>query len=79
MSWATILKKRQGYRTAFHNFDIEKVAMMTEQAIESLVKSEESTVVRHRLKLLGVVKNAKAILELSAQGNEGCFKIYIHF
>lgn len=36
LAWITILRKREGYREAFHNFDVEKVAAMTEEDVERL-------------------------------------------
>lgn len=56
LSWDTILKKREEYRRVFHNFDIEKVAQMTDSELEDILQN--SSVVRNRLKVYSVRKNA---------------------
>jgi len=63
LSWATILAKREGYRRAFHNFDVEACAKMSKEDIDALVKGDGS-VIRHRGKLDSVVGNANAVLAL---------------
>ena len=81
LSWRTILHKRLAYRTAFHNFDIDKVATMTNDDIETLLakKSTDTTtlVVRHRGKLESVINNAKIIQQLKADGTITSFKDYL--
>ena len=62
LSWDTILKKREEYRRVFHNFDIEKVAQMTDSELEDILQN--SSVVRNRLKVYSVRKNALACLEI---------------
>ena len=71
LSWRTILHKREAYRCAFHNFDIDKVANMTTSDIDDLMltdtattKNDMPTVVRHRGKLESVINNAKIIKQL---------------
>ena len=75
------MHKRLAYRTAFHNFDIEKVATMTNDDIESLLAktSTDTTtlVVRHRGKLESVINNAKIIQQLKADGTITSFKDYL--
>lgn len=56
LSWLTILKRREGFREAFHQFEIDKVAAMTEKDVERLLSYE--TIIRHRRKIEGVIKNA---------------------
>ncbi|MBL6446223.1 DNA-3-methyladenine glycosylase I [Fulvivirga sp. 29W222] len=73
LSWATILKKRNGYRTAFSNFDPEKVAEYDEQKILELI--EYPGIVRNKLKIRGAVNNAKRFLEI--QKEFGSFDNYI--
>ena len=72
LSWATILAKREGYRTAFHEFDISKCAAMTAKDVDRLLSAESATIVRHRGKVESVVHNAKCaqklIAEMEAQG-----------
>lgn len=62
LSWDTILKKRDEYRQVFHDFDIEKVAHMTDDELEDILQN--STVVRNRLKVFSVRKNALAVREM---------------
>lgn len=62
LSWDTILKKRDEYRRVFHGFDIEKVAQMTDEELGDILQN--SSVVRNRLKVYSVRKNALAVLEI---------------
>jgi DNA-3-methyladenine glycosylase I len=62
LSWITILKRREGFRKAFHNFEIRKVAKMTEKDIERLM--EDEGIIRNRAKIQSTIANAKTILEL---------------
>jgi DNA-3-methyladenine glycosylase I len=66
LSWSTILHKRQGYRRAFASFDPAKVARFTPARVERLLK--DPSIVRNRLKVESVVRNAKAIRALGADG-----------
>jgi DNA-3-methyladenine glycosylase I len=66
LSWITILKKRDGYREAFDNFDKEKIASYTETDIERL--KNDSRIVRNRLKIASVIINAQSVLQLYEQG-----------
>ena len=62
LSWLTILKKRENYRKAFHNFDPEKVAAYSQQDIQRLLLDQG--IVRNRLKIESAIKNAKGVLEI---------------
>jgi DNA-3-methyladenine glycosylase I len=62
LSWITILKRREGFRKAFHNFNIRKVAKMSEKDIERLMQDE--SIIRNRAKINATVRNARLILEL---------------
>jgi DNA-3-methyladenine glycosylase I len=73
LSWATVLKKREGYRRAFANFDPLKVSKFTEARIEKLLKDEG--IIRNRLKINAAVNNAKRFLEV--QKEMGSFDNYI--
>ena len=73
LSWLTILKKREGYRKAFKNFDPQKVAKMTGEDVERLMKDE--SIVRNRLKIESTISNAKAFL--AAQKEFGSFAKYM--
>ncbi|KPH63918.1 DNA-3-methyladenine glycosylase [Pseudoalteromonas porphyrae] len=72
LSWYTILKKRSGYRRAFLDFDVEKVALMNEHDIERLMLDE--TIVRNRLKIAATINNAKRFIEI--QQEFGSFSHY---
>ena len=73
LSWATILKKREGYRKAFAGFDPKKVALFGDLQIESLV--QDPSIVRNRLKIASAVNNAKRFLEV--QEEFGSFDKYV--
>jgi DNA-3-methyladenine glycosylase I len=62
LSWSTILNKRDGYREAFANFDIEKVARFDRRKVERLLQNP--AIVRNRLKIESAIGNAKAVLKL---------------
>lgn len=66
LSWLTILKKRDGYRAAFDNFDIEKIVRYSEVDVKRLI--EDASIVRNRLKIGSVVQNAKAVSQLYSEG-----------
>jgi len=60
LSWSTILRKRQGYRTAFAGFDAERVARFGDRDVERLLG--DPGIVRNRLKVESAVANARAVL-----------------
>ncbi|TYL47157.1 DNA-3-methyladenine glycosylase I [Marinomonas sp. IMCC 4694] len=62
LSWITILRKREGYRALFHNFDPVKVAAMNENDVARLLVDER--IVRHRAKIEATINNAKAFLDI---------------
>jgi DNA-3-methyladenine glycosylase I len=65
LSWSTILNKREGYRTAFSNFDAAKVARFTPARIERLMA--DPSIVRNRLKIESTVSNAEHVLEVQRE------------
>ena len=73
LSWRTILAKRENFRAAFKQFDIERVARFSQRDVERLLKNEG--IVRHRGKIEAVVNNAKRARELIKQ--EGSLAAYI--
>jgi len=76
LNWETILKRRDGYRKAFHNFDPVKVAAMTDNELETLRSNPE--IIRNRLKIYGARQNAQAFLKI--QKEFGSFDKYLwHF
>ena len=73
LSWSTILRKRDGYRKAFANFDPAKVAKFTSRRVERLL--ENPAIVRNRGKVESVVANARGVVEL--QREYGSFDAFI--
>lgn len=66
LSWITILKRREGFRKAFKNFDIKKVAKFSEADIERLMN--DPGIIRNRAKIVSAIKNANLVLEMSKAG-----------
>lgn len=73
LSWETILKRREGYRAAFHNFDPKKVACMTDVELEALLHNP--AIIRNRLKVYGTRQNARVFLAI--QQEFGSFDRYL--
>ncbi|MDP8171094.1 DNA-3-methyladenine glycosylase I [Pasteurella skyensis] len=73
LSWNTILNKRENYRIAFDYFDPQKIAKYDEKKIAELLQN--SGIVRNKLKINSVVKNAKVFLDI--QQEFGNFSNYI--
>lgn len=73
LSWLTILKRRDGYRKAFANFDAKKITKFTKARQAKLMKDEG--IIRNRLKISSVVSNAQAFLNV--QKLFGTFDGYI--
>jgi DNA-3-methyladenine glycosylase I len=66
LSWLTILRKRDGFRAAFDNFDVERVAGYKAREIKRLMGDAE--IIRNRAKIEATIANARAIRELHAAG-----------
>src|ERR671918_83372 len=62
LSWETILRKREGYRRAFSNFDPKRVAQYDAKQVASLMN--DGAIVRNRLKINGAIQNAKSFLNV---------------
>lgn len=62
LSWRTILKRRDGYKKVFCNFDFKKVAKMTDDDVERLMMDER--IIRNRLKINATINNAKRFVEV---------------
>ena len=73
LSWSTILKRREGYRKAFSNFDPIKVSKYTSKHVEKLLDHHE--IIRNRLKINSAINNAKHFLKI--QKEFGSFDKYI--
>ncbi len=65
LSWITILRKRENYRRIFHGWDIEKIARMTDQELETILL--DSGIIRNRLKVYSVRKNALVALQIQKE------------
>ena len=66
LSWRTVLHKRQAFRKAFANYDLEQVAQYDEAQVALLM--QDKTIIRHRLKLQATINNAQTILALQKAG-----------
>ena len=66
LSWLTILRKRDGYRAAFDNFDAAKIARYDQAKADDL--AQDGRIVRNRLKIASTIGNARATLELREAG-----------
>ncbi len=73
LSWATILKRRNGYRAAFSNFDVNKVAAYDSKKINDLLL--DPAIIRNKLKINAAVANAQRFLEI--QQEFGSFDKYV--
>jgi len=73
LSWETILRRRQGYRRAFCNFNVRKVAAMTKRDLNRLIK--DTAIIRNRLKIEAAISNARAFIKV--QEKFGSFDAYI--
>jgi DNA-3-methyladenine glycosylase I len=73
LSWSTILKKREGYRTAFHGFDPVTIASFGPEEVDTLLANP--AIVRNRLKIAAVIAGARAVLEFG--GDPGSFSWHL--
>ena len=73
LSWITILKKRENFKKAFDNFDVDKVAGYGEEKTEEL--RNNAGIIRHKGKISAAVNNAKVFKEI--QNEFGSFNSYI--
>src|SRR4030081_1669281 len=73
LSWMTILRKRDAYRTAFKRFDLAAVARFSDASVERLM--DESGIVRNRLKIASAIRNARVVRSIAAE--RGTFDAYV--
>lgn len=66
LSWATILRKREAFRAAFHQFDPDRVAALTEADVQGLMANPG--IIRNRAKILATINNAAATIALREHG-----------
>jgi DNA-3-methyladenine glycosylase I len=73
LSWSTVLRKRDGYRRAFADFDAERVARFNRRSVERLLG--DPAIIRNRLKITASINNAKRFLQV--QQEFGSFDRYV--
>ncbi len=73
LSWRTILIKEKGFRKAYHNFDIKKVAKYKEKDVERLLS--DASIIRNRLKVGAAIYNAQVLLKI--QQESGTFRKWL--
>jgi DNA-3-methyladenine glycosylase I len=73
LSWRTVLVRRDAYRAAYHGFDIERVAAMTDAELEKLLA--DSPLIRNRLKIFSTRDNAR--ISLAAIARHGSLDHYL--
>ena len=73
LAWITVLRKREGYRALFDNFDVKKIARYSDKKLDKLLL--DPRIIRNRLKVYGARKNALAFLKI--QEEYGSFSNYI--
>ena len=73
LSWSTILNRRENYRKAFRQFDVQKVAKFSQRDIDRLLADEG--IIRNRLKINSAIKNARAFIDV--QDEFGSFDVYL--
>jgi len=69
LSWLTILRKRDAFRTAFHDFDIDRVASYDESDVHRLLS--DAAIVRHRGKIEAVIANARVLQQWRVDEGDG--------
>ena len=74
LSWITILRRRENYRKAFADFDVEKVAAFTQEDVERLL--QDTGIIRNRGKITSAISNAKLFIEI--QKEFGSFDKYLY-
>jgi len=73
LSWYTILRRREGYRAAFDNFDTEKIARYDTHKVNMLL--QDPAIIRNRSKILSTIQNARSFLRI--QEHYGSFDAYL--
>ena len=70
LSWWAVLKKREHFREAFHDFNVARVAEMTDYDVEKLLQNKG--IIRNRGKITGAIANARAFMEIQKQVGSFC-------
>lgn len=68
LSWITVLKKRSHYRASFHNFCPEKIATMRDETLQQCL--QDKGLIRNRLKIYAIRKNAQAYMQMKNDGED---------
>ncbi len=71
LSWITILRKRENYRRAFADFDVERVAAFTDADVERLITTD-SGIIRNRLKIKAAISNAQRFIDVQREFGSFC-------
>ena len=74
LSWYTVLKKRDGYRRAFADFNVNKVAIFTEEDVDRLMLNP--AIIRNRLKIKAAINNAMRFIEIQKEFGTFCNYIW---
>lgn len=74
LSWITILRRREGYRKLFADFDVQKVAKFTQEDVEKIV--QDPAIIRHRGKIESAISNARIFIDI--QKEFGSFYNYLY-
>ncbi|MEO6521817.1 MAG: DNA-3-methyladenine glycosylase I [Mucilaginibacter sp.] len=74
LSWITILRRREGYRKAFANFDVQKVAKFDQNDVDRLL--QDVGIIRNKLKVASTIRNAQLFIEI--QKEFGSFDKYLY-
>ena len=74
LSWLTVLKKREAFRIAYDNFDVQKVANYNQNKIDELLKNEK--IIRSKNKILASINNAKIFIEIQKEYGSFCNYIW---
>ena len=76
LSWETVLRKRDGYRAVYHDFDVERVAEMTDAELENALQNP--AIVRHRQKVPAARTNARVFRTLQAENGSFADWLWSH-
>src|ERR1700712_4881802 len=74
LSWITILRRREGYRKAFADFDVEKVAKFDQTDVDRLL--QDAGIIRNKLKVSSTIRNAQLFIDI--QKEFGSFDKYLY-
>lgn len=75
LSWITILKKQSGYQRAFCDFEPTEIVKLTGDDVETLMQNTD--IVRNRLKIQSIIKNAKGFIAYESEHGEGAFSEFL--